>query len=815
MNKGRINIRGTRVLAWILAAVLLTGGIPVQAADFEGNAQAYSDVEDIFSAGETEDIFTDNAGDTETTVTPFPTVTPDETPSEKPQLSVTPEPDATLTPDVTPEVSLTPTPGVTDETDVTPTPEITPTPTVTPTPVPEGYILVRFAESKDNYYEGLDKMIRWDEEVELPDVPGRAGTEGNFWKLEEDKNLDNSILCEDAGTKVPIRRDEPWGDYMEDRVLTFYAAKKCRVTLYNNSGTSIYDGGILEAYEGQTVVLPDMPGSKYVNYGWTSVKGGREVEFELNSRYRILDDLDLYMIRYTALKVEFRLLNGSSNSAYSGLTITAVKGDKVKLPEIPQRTGYTGKGWSKTKNKGSVSYKQGQTITITGNMILYAVQSKLPYSISFNNNSGTSTSKTYADLKMYAAKNQTITLPELPNAKGYQNVGWTTAKGKTTPVYKAGSKVKVTKNMKFYTVRRKSNYYNVEFFYGNGKSNSAYKKLKKRVEEGTEIKLPLVPARNGYINKGWSTRKNPVVATSRKTYTVRRNVKFYSVQVKAVKVTLYKESGDFYRSTTMAKGSVYTLPCVRNAAGYTFMGWSDKPKQSVNPQYEPEMEITVEEDMDLYAVVFRKSDEPDLPADKLPQWNNYKYKRVVFVGDSRTAYMENALKNAGARTEGIEFISKVGGGLDWFKTVAYPKLYSIVKNETASILAKPTAVVINLGINDLENQNGYVLYMNSIAKELKKHNCELFFMSLNPVNRSMLKEAGKKDRSEAKVRLFNNALRSALGAQYSYIDTYSKLKKEGYGFDSSSTGTGGNDDGLHYTAKTYKRIFTYCMKTLG
>ena len=815
MNKGRINIRGTRVLAWILAAVLLTGGIPVQAADFEGNAQAYSDVEDIFSAGETEDIFTDNAGDTETTVTPFPTGTPDETPSEKPQLSVTPEPDATLTPDVTPEVSLTPTPGVTDETDVTPTPEITPTPTVTPTPVPEGYILVRFAESKDNYYEGLDKMIRWDEEVELPDVPGRAGTEGNFWKLEEDKNLDNSILCEDAGTKVPIRRDEPWGDYMEDRVLTFYAAKKCRVTLYNNSGTSIYDGGILEAYEGQTVVLPDMPGSKYVNYGWTSVKGGREVEFELNSRYRILDDLDLYMIRYTALKVEFRLLNGSSNSAYSGLTITAVKGDKVKLPEIPQRTGYTGKGWSKTKNKGSVSYKQGQTITISGNMTLYAVQSKLPYSISFNNNSGTSTSKTYADLKMYAAKNQTITLPELPNAKGYQNVGWTTAKGKTTPVYKAGSKVKVTKNMKFYTVRRKSNYYNVEFFYGNGKSNSAYKKLKMRVEEGTEIKLPLVPARNGYINKGWSTRKNPVVATSRKTYTVRRNVKFYSVQVKAVKVTLYKESGDFYRSTTMAKGSVYTLPCVRNAAGYTFMGWSDKPKQSVNPQYEPEMEITVEEDMDLYAVVFRKSDEPDLPADKLPQWNNYKYKRVVFVGDSRTAYMENALKNAGARTEGIEFISKVGGGLDWFKTVAYPKLYSIVKNETASILAKPTAVVINLGINDLENQNGYVLYMNSIAKELKKHNCELFFMSLNPVNRSMLKEAGKKDRSEAKVRLFNNALRSALGAQYSYIDTYSKLKKEGYGFDSSSTGTGGNDDGLHYTAKTYKRIFTYCMKTLG
>ena len=121
MNKGRINIRGTRVLAWILAAVLLTGGIPVQAADFEGNAQAYSDVEDIFSAGETEDIFTDNAGDMETVVTPFPTGTPDKSPSQEPQLSITPEPGVTLPPEITPEADVTPTP----EANVTPTPEIT------------------------------------------------------------------------------------------------------------------------------------------------------------------------------------------------------------------------------------------------------------------------------------------------------------------------------------------------------------------------------------------------------------------------------------------------------------------------------------------------------------------------------------------------------------------------------------------------------------------------------------------------------------------------------------------------------------------
>ena len=50
----------------------------------------------------------------------------------------------------------------------------------------------------------------------------------------------------------------------------------------------------------------------------------------------------------------------------------------------------------------------------------------MPYKVTFNNNSGTSTSKTYTSLDLYAAKNQKITLPEVPKAKGYINLGWTT-----------------------------------------------------------------------------------------------------------------------------------------------------------------------------------------------------------------------------------------------------------------------------------------------------------------------------------------------------------------------------------------------------
>ena len=88
------------------------------------------------------------------------------------------------------------------------------------------------------------------------------------------------------------------------------------------------------------------------------------------------------------------------------------------------------------------------------------------------------------------------------------------------------------------------------------------------------------------------------------------------------------------RKTTLAKGSTYSLPGVRDAEGYTFMGWSSKPMQSVNPEYEAEEKITVNGNMNLYAVVFNRSTEKDLTEAELPQVDIYKYKQVIFVGDS-------------------------------------------------------------------------------------------------------------------------------------------------------------------------------------
>ena len=70
--------------------------------------------------------------------------------------------------------------------------------------------------------------------------------------------------------------------------------------------------------------------------------------------------------------------------------------------------------------------------------------------------------------------------------------------------------------MTLYAVRRKSRYYTVNFYLGNGSTNSAYKKLQKKVEEGTYYTLPAVPSRSGYVNLGWSTAKNGKASTAKK-----------------------------------------------------------------------------------------------------------------------------------------------------------------------------------------------------------------------------------------------------------------------------------------------------------
>ena len=79
----------------------------------------------------------------------------------------------------------------------------------------------------------------------------------------------------------------------------------------------MFSNGILQAYETKNVILPDMPSSKYINYGWTDTKGSSAVKYELNSEFTVTGDTDFYIVRRTALQVNFKTNTGASNSKFT------------------------------------------------------------------------------------------------------------------------------------------------------------------------------------------------------------------------------------------------------------------------------------------------------------------------------------------------------------------------------------------------------------------------------------------------------------------------------------------------------------------
>ena len=287
-----------------------------------------------------------------------------------------------------------------------------------------------------------------------------------------------------------------------------------------------------------------------------------------------------------------------------------------------------------------------------------------------------------------------------------------------------------------------------------------------------------------------------------------------------IMVTLHKQDGSLYR-VVMAKNGKIKLPSMANPKGCTFMGWSRQSGKKVNPEYEAGDVFCTDQSVDLYPVIFNRSTEPDLSRASITVPKGYDW--IIFVGDSRTYALSKLLNQEFGSTpfKKISFVAKSGTTLSWLKSGGTTQLMQILeKNKKNGQYAK-TAVIFNHGVNSIKHNNGtvnvnnvvrnYCTYMKKLGPQLIEKNCDLYYMSVNPVN------SGRKNTSTLRkgeeVRKLNNGIRKGLSGMYNYIDTYSYLIKNGYGTASKLVHQN-KDDGTHYTYTTYKRIFAYCMKYL-
>ena len=168
-------------------------------------------------------------------------------------------------------------------------------------------------------------------------------------------------------------------------------------------------------------------------------------------------------------------------------------------------------------------------------------------------------------------------------------------------------------------------------------------------------------------------------------------------------------------------------------------------------------------------------------------------KKVLYVGDSRTVGMCNAMKITS------DCIAEEGKGLSWVKT----KNADIKRKTSSSQTTDPyNVIVFSLGVNDCNASKAalnYADYYNQYADYNK--NVKIIVTSINPIIDS---KATKYSVTNNHVISFNVTLKSELNSNVQYCDTYSQID-----------GKIKTSDGVHYDTATNKLVYEAIQKCVN
>lgn len=165
---------------------------------------------------------------------------------------------------------------------------------------------------------------------------------------------------------------------------------------------------------------------------------------------------------------------------------------------------------------------------------------------------------------------------------------------------------------------------------------------------------------------------------------------------------------------------------------------------------------------------------------------------VIFVGDSRTGQMANAVGGTAA-WPGTAFVACFGGGVDWLSTAQ-------AKKDVDQYVTPGSVIILNYGVNDLSRHNDYVTTINRYAQDWISKGATVYFASVGPVGEN---EYGKRNWA---VEYFNNQLNNRLDARIGRLNLYVFLTGSGYTTQA---------DGLHYDGATYAAMFWFLMQSIG
>ncbi len=173
--------------------------------------------------------------------------------------------------------------------------------------------------------------------------------------------------------------------------------------------------------------------------------------------------------------------------------------------------------------------------------------------------------------------------------------------------------------------------------------------------------------------------------------------------------------------------------------------------------------------------------------------------RIIFVGDSRTLGMRDALRRTD-RADNDVFVGRVGEGVRWFREDGMDEM-------SQAIAANPDLpVVLNLGVNDPKEIDDYIVTYWDCVRE--HPDTKFYILSVNPLDEEFLidSETAEEEVLDTVNNLNVAKLNIRLKEEFEdrYLDSASFLKADGFE----------TVDGLHYTAETYLKIHDFVVDQL-
>ena len=171
-------------------------------------------------------------------------------------------------------------------------------------------------------------------------------------------------------------------------------------------------------------------------------------------------------------------------------------------------------------------------------------------------------------------------------------------------------------------------------------------------------------------------------------------------------------------------------------------------------------------------------------------------KEIVFIGDSRTVgmgvtmgakYSSEICQTIGNTT----FIAKVGAAFDWLNQTAINNIRKYMSNNKVAILW--------LGVN---GTSGWDNYAKFIKNNLVDNFAHVYYVSVGPTD-------GSYDQLNDSIKKFNSNLKSVLPSGCSWVDIYDWMK------NGLKTGDIKTQDGLHYNASSYTKIYKKILSMIG